>query len=71
MCVFWMIVVVLTDRLIRPPCPTIIDSLHAYNPHAGKYRAVVQVPTDPYEQLHMAIKAVFDSWFTPRAKRYR
>jgi len=28
-------------------------------------------PTDPYEQLRLAIAAVFNSWNTPRAKTYR
>ncbi|MFG0258648.1 MAG: pyruvate, phosphate dikinase [Phycisphaerales bacterium JB043] len=30
-----------------------------------------QFPQDPYEQLRLAIKAVFKSWMTPRAVRYR
>lgn len=29
------------------------------------------MPTDPYEQLEMAIEAVFGSWNTPRAVKYR
>ena len=29
------------------------------------------LPTDPYEQLEAGISAVFNSWFTPRAVRYR
>lgn len=29
------------------------------------------VPSDPYEQLKMAIRAVFDSWWNPRAVEYR
>lgn len=29
------------------------------------------VPTDPYEQLHKAISAVFMSWMVPRAVKYR
>jgi len=29
------------------------------------------LPTDPHEQLETAIAAVFNSWFTPRAVRYR
>jgi len=28
-------------------------------------------PTDPYEQLHACVKAVFGSWMTPRAVKYR
>ncbi len=41
------------------------------------YRAVVRAatgrefPTDPYEQLDLAIKAVFASWFGKRANDYR
>lgn len=30
-----------------------------------------EIPSDPYEQLHMAITAVFGSWNTPRAVKYR
>ncbi len=30
-----------------------------------------QFPQDPREQLFMAIRAVFDSWHTPRAQTYR
>lgn len=29
------------------------------------------MPTDPYEQLHAAVEAVFQSWNSRRAKRYR
>lgn len=29
------------------------------------------MPSDPYEQLHMSICAVFGSWETPRAVKYR
>ncbi|NLK09242.1 MAG: pyruvate, phosphate dikinase [Firmicutes bacterium] len=28
-------------------------------------------PTDPFEQLRGSINAVFESWFNPRARRYR
>jgi len=28
-------------------------------------------PADPYEQLHACVKAVFGSWMTPRAVKYR
>lgn len=34
-------------------------------------RAGKIIPTDPYEQLEMAITAVFGSWNTPRAVKYR
>jgi len=30
-----------------------------------------ELPQDPYEQLHLAINAVFRSWNTPRAVKYR
>jgi len=30
-----------------------------------------QFPQDPYQQLELAIEAVFKSWMTPRAVRYR
>jgi len=29
------------------------------------------LPTDPHVQLEMSIKAVFQSWYNPRAVRYR
>jgi len=29
------------------------------------------LPMDPFVQLEMAIKAVFQSWYNPRAVRYR
>ena len=44
---------------------------------AGEYRAIVReatgrdFPADPYEQLDLAIKAVFGSWFGKRAMDYR
>ena len=28
-------------------------------------------PSDPYEQLELAVKAVLDSWMSPRAREYR
>jgi pyruvate,orthophosphate dikinase len=42
-----------------------------------RYKAIVKeqagrdFPTDPREQLELAIKAVFESWDNPRAKTYR
>ena len=42
-----------------------------------KYKAIVQektgrsFPTDPKEQLMMAVRAVFASWYNPRAEVYR
>lgn len=36
-----------------------------------KYQSIVDIPEDPYVQLEMAIKAVFSSWYTARAIRYR
>ena len=44
---------------------------------AGEYRSIVReatgrdFPADPYEQLDLAIKAVFGSWFGKRAMDYR
>jgi pyruvate,orthophosphate dikinase len=44
---------------------------------AGRYREIVQehtgepFPTDPYRQLELAVRAVFDSWFGRRANDYR
>jgi pyruvate,orthophosphate dikinase len=33
--------------------------------------AGIALPQDPYKQLKLAIKAVFDSWWNPRAMEYR
>jgi len=44
---------------------------------ADRYRQIVAertgqpFPTDPYQQLELAIRAVFDSWFGKRAHDYR
>ncbi|HEX2142018.1 MAG TPA: PEP/pyruvate-binding domain-containing protein, partial [Candidatus Limnocylindria bacterium] len=44
---------------------------------ADRYKAIVRektgedFPTDPYRQLELAIRAVFDSWFGKRAHDYR
>jgi len=35
------------------------------------YQGVTHVPSDPHEQLQLAIRAVFSSWMTPRAIKYR
>ncbi|NJD27667.1 MAG: pyruvate, phosphate dikinase [Chloroflexi bacterium] len=51
-----------------------VDDLKAL---AGEFKTVVKedtgrdFPTDPYEQLDLAIKAVFASWFGKRARDYR
>jgi pyruvate, orthophosphate dikinase len=51
-----------------------VDDLKAL---VGEFKAVVKAdtgrdfPTDPYEQLDLAIKAVFASWFGKRANDYR
>jgi pyruvate,orthophosphate dikinase len=51
-----------------------VDDLKAL---VGEFKAVVRAdtgrdfPTDPYEQLDLAIKAVFASWFGKRANDYR
>lgn len=38
---------------------------------AEKFKAMVPFPPNPKDQLLSAVRAVFDSWHTPRAKRYR
>jgi pyruvate,orthophosphate dikinase len=44
---------------------------------AARYREIVQehtgegFPSDPYRQLELAVRAVFDSWFGKRAHDYR
>jgi pyruvate, orthophosphate dikinase len=44
---------------------------------ADRYREIVRArtgddfPTDPYRQLELAVRAVFDSWFGKRAHDYR
>jgi pyruvate,orthophosphate dikinase len=43
----------------------------------GRFKALISaetkrdVPQDPFEQLFMAISAVFESWHNPRAREYR
>lgn len=44
----------------------VVERFKAVYRREGKY-----IPSDPYEQLHMAITAVFGSWNTPRAVKYR
>ncbi|MGK0290046.1 MAG: pyruvate,orthophosphate dikinase [bacterium] len=36
-----------------------------------RFKEISHVPSDPYVQLEMAIKAVFSSWYNPRADYYR
>lgn len=36
-----------------------------------EFRAVAAVPDDPWEQLQMAVEAVFMSWYSPVALKYR
>lgn len=36
-----------------------------------RFQRIATIPQDPYEQLEMAIEAVFRSWHTPRAIVYR
>eukprot|EP01041_Mallomonas_annulata_P006051 gene6051-12201_t len=38
---------------------------------ANEFKAITAVPEDPWQQLKMAIEAVFSSWFSPRAQKYR
>jgi pyruvate,orthophosphate dikinase len=35
------------------------------------FKTMVQFPEDPFEQLRLAVEAVFKSWHTPRANVYR
>lgn len=37
----------------------------------GCFKLLADVPTDPWEQLTMAVEAVFNSWYSPEAVRYR
>ena len=35
------------------------------------FKEIAMPPDDPHEQLRMAVRAVFNSWYTPRAIAYR
>ncbi|WOJ94578.1 pyruvate, phosphate dikinase [Congregibacter variabilis] len=37
----------------------------------GTFKTMVKFPEDPFEQLRLAVEAVFQSWYTPRANVYR
>ena len=37
----------------------------------ASFKEIAMPPDDPHEQLKMAIRAVFNSWYTPRAIAYR
>lgn len=37
----------------------------------NEFKEITPFPNDPWDQLRMAIVAVFNSWFTPRAIAYR
>jgi pyruvate,orthophosphate dikinase len=37
----------------------------------GEFQRIARVPDDPFEQLRLAIEAVFLSWLSPRAQVYR
>ena len=56
-----------TPTSTPPRCATLVD----------EFKAIVRAdtgrdfPSDPYEQLDLAIKAVFASWFGKRARDYR
>ena len=52
------------------PTEGLIELCGAYKEVVRKY-AKQDFPQDPYTQLELAIKAVFASWMTPRAVRYR
>lgn len=59
-----------------PECED-LDSVDGLRRHIDALHAVVRrtagedIPADPYEQLHRAVAAVFQSWESPRAKAYR
>jgi pyruvate,orthophosphate dikinase len=36
-----------------------------------RFKAMVDFPEDPFVQLRLAVEAVFQSWYTPRANVYR
>jgi pyruvate,orthophosphate dikinase len=36
-----------------------------------EFKLLASVPDDPWEQLHLSIEAVFKSWNSPRARKYR
>jgi len=36
-----------------------------------RYKTIAEVPSDPWDQLRMAVQAVFNSWYSPRACKYR
>jgi pyruvate,orthophosphate dikinase len=52
------------------PSPGMIELCRAYEGVIKKHTGE-GFPQDPYTQLELAIKAVFASWNTPRAVRYR
>jgi pyruvate,orthophosphate dikinase len=37
----------------------------------NEFKAIVYIPDDVYEQLHMTIEGIFRAWFTPKAYIYR
>lgn len=37
----------------------------------NRFRSFTNVPEDPFEQLRMAVKVIFDSWYTDKAVRFR
>ena len=36
-----------------------------------QFKALVYIPDDPWEQLQLTIEAMFRSWYSPRAVKYR
>ena len=58
----------------RIKCSVAHDSLlplPALKEVVAQFKALAEVPEDPWQQLQMAIEAVFRSWYSPRAVKYR
>ena len=61
-----------SEIVLKTPAPPLPDEGpgHLWR-SAIEAAAGAAVPTDPTAQLHRAIRAVFESWNSPRARRYR
>lgn len=61
-----------SEIVLKTPAPPLADDETAEQWRAAiKAAAGAAVPTDPTAQLHRAIRAVFESWNSSRARRYR